>query len=160
MPRAFLVGAAWKVDSAEAALEAMARNDFDPSRVVILQDAEGDSTNRDGDAGTAAILQENDRAITIGVEADAAGWLVLTDTWYPGWQATLDGEPAALLRANAAFRAVRVSEGHHTVVFSYHPRSIWWGAALSVLSVVVGVTMVYGKRHDGHGIGRGTTRRN
>jgi len=70
---------------------------------------------------------------------------VLTDQDYPGWEATVDGTPTPILRANYAFRAVRVPAGTSIVEFQYRPRSVWLGglitcstlAALAVYAVVV-----------------------
>ena len=66
--------------------------------------------------------------IELDVTLDAPGVLVLADTWYPGWQATVDGVPAALLRANYLFRAVLLPAGQHRVQFDYRPADAGpWG---------------------------------
>lgn len=156
MPRAYLIGEAWQVGSVAEAIDAMARDDFDPSQVVALEGAGDEVSSGEDEVGTASLLHENGRTITIALEADTTGWLVLTDSWYPGWQATLDGTPQPILRANAAFRAVEVPGGHHTVVFTYRPRSIVWGTALSLLSVVMAAALAsnFWERRDGHGLWR------
>ena len=61
----------------------------------------------------------------------APGFVVLVDTWDPGWQATVDGEPATVLRANLALRAVAVPAGEHLVEMRYRPRSVLVGAGFS-----------------------------
>ncbi|MBI2309822.1 YfhO family protein [Candidatus Collierbacteria bacterium] len=57
--------------------------------------------------------------VAIEVSAPADGYLVLTDTFYPGWTATVDGPLAEIVPAFHAFRAVPVSQGNHIVKFSY-----------------------------------------
>jgi len=52
-------------------------------------------------------------------------WLLITDTWYPGWRATVNREPVPLLQANGAFRAVPVPPGESVVQMQYQPRN-WW----------------------------------
>jgi uncharacterized membrane protein YfhO len=85
--------------------------------------------------GEASIRTETLDTVTIAVEnpkpADAA--LILRDTWYPGWEATLDGTPAAIERAETIFRGVRVPPGEHTVLFEYAPASVRTGMVLSAL---------------------------
>jgi hypothetical protein len=70
----------------------------------------------------------------------APALLVLTDTFYPGWRATVDDVPVAILRADHAFRAVRLDTGRHRVVFFYAPESVRAGAIVSLAAagIVIG----------------------
>jgi uncharacterized membrane protein YfhO len=60
---------------------------------------------------------------------------VLSDSHYPGWQATLDGVPTPIHRANFALRAVRIPVGSHRVRFEYEPRSFHAGLTVSLLAL-------------------------
>ncbi len=82
-------------------------------------------------------------AIEQRVEACAERVLVLTDAWYPGWEVTVDGAPAQLLRAWGLFRAVRVPPGKHLVRWDYRPASVRLGAgvSLSALLLALGVLL-------------------
>lgn len=71
------------------------------------------------------------------VHTSSIGYLVNSDSYYPGWQALVDGQPARLFRANLAFRAVQVPAGDHTVEFRYAPLSVALGALLSLGSMIV-----------------------
>jgi uncharacterized membrane protein YfhO len=62
---------------------------------------------------------------------------LLTDTFYPGWQATVDGQPAEIQRADLMFRAVRLEPGTHQVVYRYQPASVHWGMWISVVALVL-----------------------
>ena len=64
-----------------------------------------------------------------------AGVLVLSDNWYPGWQATLDGKPIDVLRADTAIRAVAVPAGPHRIEMRYHPPGMRGAAALSLATL-------------------------
>jgi len=75
--------------------------------------------------------------VTISVGSDRAGYLVLADSWYPGWDVRMDGKPVPMYRADYIFRAVPIEPGQHSVVFEYHPASFVWGAWISGLSAVV-----------------------
>jgi hypothetical protein len=68
------------------------------------------------------------------VDACADGYLVLADAWYPGWTVTVDGAAAEPVRAWGFLRAVRIGPGHHEVVWSYRPRSLYLGAAWTALT--------------------------
>ncbi len=57
--------------------------------------------------------------------------LTLSDQYYPGWQATIDGQPTEIVRADTVFRAVCVPAGDHTVRFEYEPTSLYAGVAVS-----------------------------
>jgi hypothetical protein len=81
------------------------------------------------------------------IEADLAseGYLILTDTFYPGWRARVDGKESSILRANLLFRALRLSAGQHRVEFSYEPTCLKIGAAVSavtLLAIVIGLVLV------------------
>ena len=60
--------------------------------------------------------EANPNRLSFSITADQPGWLVISDTWYPGWRLWVDGSPAPLYRANYLFRAVRLLEGRHEVV--------------------------------------------
>ncbi|MCS7208137.1 MAG: YfhO family protein [Fimbriimonadales bacterium] len=66
-----------------------------------------------------------------------AGWLLITDTWYPGWVATVNGKPAPLLQANGAFRAVPIPSGDAVVEMRFVPRNFQVGVLLTLFSVAV-----------------------
>jgi uncharacterized membrane protein YfhO len=61
--------------------------------------------------------------------------LVLADTWFPGWKATVDGQDAAVERVDYLLRGVRLGPGEHTVEFSYEPLSWTIGWIVSSLSL-------------------------
>ena len=65
------------------------------------------------------------------------GYLVLFDTYHPDWKVDVDGAAAPLMRGDGLFRAVHLARGTHTVTFTYRPRSLYIGAALSALAALV-----------------------
>ena len=72
------------------------------------------------------------------------GYLVLAYTDYPGWHATVDGQPVEILRANYAFMALPLEPGRHRVILRYQPFSWKFGALISAIAVllVIGMAMV------------------
>ena len=65
---------------------------------------------------------------------------MLKDSWYPGWHAWVDGQPAAIERADTNFRAIYLSPGRHTVELRFDPESLKIGALVSLISVAAWVT--------------------
>jgi hypothetical protein len=85
---------------------------------------------------SAKITELRSDRVTAQTDSTAAGRLILTDLMYPGWRVTLDGQPAEALTVEGMFRGVDVPAGSHTVVWSYHPASLYWGLAVSVVTFV------------------------
>ncbi|HZZ86273.1 MAG TPA: YfhO family protein [Anaeromyxobacteraceae bacterium] len=79
------------------------------------------------------------------LDAPRDGLAVVLDPWFPGWSATVDGQPAALVRADYAFMAVPVKAGHHALRLQYRPRLLWPGVALSA-AAALGLAAVLGWR--------------
>jgi uncharacterized membrane protein YfhO len=70
------------------------------------------------------------------VSAATAAFLVVNDSYFPGWEARVDEAPSRIFRANSLVRGVVVSAGAHVVDLSYRPRSLRVGMMISVLSIV------------------------
>jgi hypothetical protein len=99
---------------------------------------------------------DSDR-LEIHVSGGGSGWVVLSDVWYPGWQAMVDGRSVPIARANYLFRAVPVPAGAHEVVFVYRPASFYFGAFLSMAGwAVLAVLGLWGvsQRVSGSATGR------
>jgi hypothetical protein len=95
----------------------------------------------------AVIVDDRDRRVAIRYESSQAGHLVLLDSFYPGWRATVDGRDAEILPANVAFRAVAVPAGSHEVVFTYEPMSVRLGSWITVLSLLaIAILLFAGQR--------------
>ena len=77
-----------------------------------------------------------ERAV-VTTDCQSKSLLVLTDTFFPGWQSRVDGNPAEILRTNTLFRGVIIPPGKHQVVFEYRPSSFIFGLMLSLTAVVL-----------------------
>ncbi len=94
-------------------------------------------------AGSATITSYAAQSVEIDVTATRPGLLVLTDTHYPGWKATVDGADAPVLRANVLFRGVAVAAGTHRVRFWYDPLSVKLGFSLSALALALNSALLW-----------------
>jgi hypothetical protein len=101
---------------------------------VVLEGTGGGGEGAAAEGRIGWLVDEPDR-VELEVEAPGEGWLVLRDTWAKGWTVRLDGEPAALLRADYLFRAVRVGPGTHRVEFRYGPVAFRWGLGFTAVGL-------------------------
>lgn len=138
LPRAWIAYRVMDTPDEDQALGWLADASFDPRTTVTLaqqpdlslpdQPLEGERVSVD------VYLPER---IALSVDTPADGVLVLSELDYPGWRATVDGQPAPILRADAGLRAVALRAGEHRVEFVYRPFSFTLGVAISILSLAV-----------------------
>ncbi len=145
LPRAWLVGAAQVFPDQEAVLAALKQPSFEPLHTVVLARhndiPSGPETAEQLTpsimAGPVSVLEYNQNEIVLAAHADRAGYLVLSEVWFPGWLATVNGEPAPVLRANYAFRALPVPAGELQVRLWYAPESWRRGIALFGVGILL-----------------------
>ncbi|MFZ1630844.1 MAG: YfhO family protein, partial [Anaerolineae bacterium] len=150
LPRAYVAPATGVIEVADAAaaLEALRRPDFAPGQQVVL---EADRSlpapvaiNRDASsgqataaaAGRAVIERYAPEQVVISATLTAPGILVLSDTHYPGWRATVDGAPVRIEQANLLFRGLRLAPGVHRVVFDFAPASLMQGQRITFITFI------------------------
>ncbi len=95
----------------------------------------------DGALGAAAILSRQPERVVIEVDALQRALLVLTDAYYTGWRATIDGEPVEILPANHAVRGVMIPEGKHVVEFKYRTPGLIPAAIASISTLFLGIVL-------------------
>ncbi|PYR93284.1 MAG: hypothetical protein DMF84_09845 [Acidobacteria bacterium] len=141
--RARFVRAARRVTNDRDAAGRLLAADFDPDREILLHDApdsirpsvgERDASSNAG-AGRAVITREDARHIVIDAEAPADGFLLLADTFYPGWTAQVDGNGTPVYRANISVRGIRLPKGRHDVRFTYDAPGFVRGLWITMLAV-------------------------
>ncbi len=140
MPRAYFVSHAVYFDKTQDLLDKIFLGEFDPTKEVLLEgNAQAKSS---GGSGKVLIKSYQDEKVVIDVNASDRGYLVLSDSWYPGWNAFIDGKKTEILRANYAYRAIYVDKGVHQVSFVYIPQSFEVGKILSLTGLVIFVVVV------------------
>jgi hypothetical protein len=85
---------------------------------------------------SATFVEDGLNRVVVRATLPADGYLALFDTYDPDWKVDVDGAPAPLMRANGLFRAVHLTRGQHIVSFTYRPRALYIGAAISALTAV------------------------
>jgi hypothetical protein len=141
LPRAYVVYRTRAADGEAAALQAISERSFDFRNVAVLEspDVATPRVRRRSvqKASPARIVRYDPTRVVVELKARWPGHLILTDTFYPGWKATLNGSPTPILRANYLFRGVAVPAGEHTVTFRYEPLSFSIGATLSAAATAL-----------------------
>lgn len=140
-PRAFVVPEAVLASDAPTAMVRLRESPLDPRRQVVIESQPdiGLGPFRGTAPLDASIVAEGTAALDISASAPGGGFLVLTDAYYPGWQAYVDGVATPILRADYLFRAVPLPPGDHTVSFRFEPTSLQHGIWYSLLGVTIAV---------------------
>ncbi len=139
LPRVLIVHHADHVPDGEEALRAL-KSGYDVSRGVILEGTPrarpaGGLPARDGSTVEAQDIGIDSKVFRVRMARE--GFLVVSDVYYPGWKAKVDGKRTDLLRANYLFQAVLVPEGEHQVRIDFEPASLRAGIAVSLLSLAL-----------------------
>lgn len=139
LPRLFLVPRSIVRPDVRERLALMTDRRWDPRAVVVLEDEALHDEDFGGAAarGEVEVLARASDGYTVDVDAPAGGFLVLSEAWFPGWRAIVDGIEVPLLRANHLFQAVRLEPGRHRVRFVYRPRYLTIGLVLAVGALLV-----------------------
>ncbi|MFN2180831.1 MAG: YfhO family protein [Candidatus Promineifilaceae bacterium] len=154
LPRAFLVYDVIGVPDLATALAVLSdsRHDWKTTAVVeVAPDTSCDIAKPQSSAAVNILSYEADE-VRMTVSSETTGWLVLSDQYYPGWQAAIDGRPAPIQITNAALRGICVPAGTHDITFSFRPALYPAGSALSLsglLLVVVSAFLEIRKHYAG-----------
>jgi hypothetical protein len=165
-PRAWLVKD-FKVMDSRAILSMMTKKEFKPGQEVFLEEVpkwnDGATGGRRLPAGRQAgphlrktnavgeplrglphdveIVCETNNRLQLFAKSREDSLLVLSDTYYPGWKAVVDGNTKKIYRADYAFRAIPLSAGPHQVEFVYDPTSFKLGIGVTILGILACIGM-------------------
>lgn len=134
LPRAFFVSN-WVMKSGNDALTALAAPNFPVVKEIVIENPVNFNKSDIVNSSVSYEFYSPEKSI-IDVKTDHDGFLFVSDAWYPGWLAKVDGLEEPVYRANYAFRAVAVSEGVHRVEFIYSPDSLRTGELVSMVTLM------------------------
>ena len=139
LPHVWIASQAQVMTDDAAILGTLARPDFDPRQTVIIEQTPaeplGDATNVT--AGDVSVTSYENNRLELMAQLSRPGWLVLSEIYYPGWLATIDGGPANLYQADYILRAVPVPAGQHRIILTFMPRSFVIGLLVSLASLMI-----------------------
>lgn len=111
---------------------------FVPGDPPALEDCGGEDD--------ASILSQETNTVSIDADLKCRGMVVLGDTFFPGWKATVDGTTARIHEAYGALRGVVVERGRHRIEMRYRPASVWWGAVMTFAGLLAACLVAATKR--------------
>lgn len=132
-PFALLLHDVWTVASTDEAFGVLRDPAFNPRRTIILQNAVALDA---GDSAPAQVTSSTPERVVIQANSTGTAALSIALPYYPGWTATLDGQPVDLFRAYGALSAVIVPDGSHTIELLYNPVTYQVGTIISLLTCV------------------------
>jgi len=145
LPRAFIASGYRVIKDKMKTLETLRSPDFDYRKEILLpeepvlkgfnQPPRGDSITSPDDRGIQFIEYTPDR-IKIHVNSAKSCWLFLSEIYYPGWKANVDGKERGVFRANHTFRAIPLKPGEREVELYFKPDSVKIGALISVVTFI------------------------
>jgi hypothetical protein len=149
--RAFVAGAQQVVDGKDQALAAVTRPRFFDRAVAVTERRLAGVAEVSGSAqaplGPARIVTDEAERVVVRARSSKPGVLVLTDTYYPGWKAKVDGRETDVEQVNYVLRGVPIGAGAHVVEFTYEPLAWRIGWITSVLALLgLGVAVGVGRR--------------
>ncbi len=156
----YAYGNAWFVDridyveNANAELDGMAKLNLRHEAVADKRFKEqlGEAVVQ-GNTSVVQLESYEPNELSYDVNSDKGGVLVFSEIYYPGWTATVDGQPVELGRVNYVLRAMNVKAGKHAVTLSFKPASLdrtetiaYVSYTILLLAVAIGVVMMYRKK--------------
>jgi len=134
LPRAYLTSKVVKLDRPEI-LKTLIDPSFPAQDISLSEDI-----GLDGTTTLENIPDYNQISsdhVQVKTESPVQAMLVVLDSYYPGWQATIDSLPTKIYKVNYMFRGVLTPSGAHTVDFYYRPKSWQIGAIISLVSGLI-----------------------
>jgi hypothetical protein len=144
-PRAFVVPRWESAPDATTARQRALSPAFDPRTTAAIEDGAAGA----GSDGTVTIVEYRATQVRLSVDMAGPGLVVLTDTYYPGWTARVDGRGSRIHRVDGLFRGVFVDKGKHEITMRFLPTIQVWGLAISgvsILAAAVGLVWPWRRR--------------
>ena len=81
-------------------------------------------------------IRESPNRFVVETQAVRRSLLVVSENWYPGWTAKVNGTPQPVMRANGALMGVFLNPGASKVEFNFRPRHFYWALSLTMISLL------------------------
>ncbi|MDQ3098798.1 MAG: YfhO family protein [bacterium] len=146
LPRAFFVREVMRVASADEGLKRLLITTNAPEEFAYSE-SEGKSSTEASASGifnsatfnkehSVSIVDYRSTVVSMKTDSLTDAYLVFSDSYYPGWKASIDGKDTTIIKVNSAMRAVKVPKGDHTIIWSYQPIAFYVGCGISFATLV------------------------
>ena len=152
MPRAFVVHRAEKMFQQDSILSRLKDADFDFRRNIVIEKDLPESmlscNNAPlSDSSSVRIIEHQPNRVDLEAKMENDGFLVLSDTYYPGWKAYVNGKQVEIYLTNYLLRSLYLRKGTHQIRFVYTPLPLKAGVGISLLTLLgVAVFLCYKKK--------------
>lgn len=135
LPRARFVKKIRAVNKPAVATKILWNEDkFDPAITALVENYSGPTELENGELILADYSNTN--AVNLTVRTGDSGFLVLSDSWYPGWKAYIDGQETKIYKTNAVSRGILITgAGEHTIEFRFVPKSFYLGLLITGITL-------------------------
>ncbi|MBU0671467.1 MAG: YfhO family protein [Candidatus Margulisbacteria bacterium] len=135
LPKAFLVHEAKVLPSIAGVLKELNAGGFMAKTRVLLEEAPPAEIYESDLPESVRIEQYLPTGISIKVKAASPGFLIISENWYPSWQASINGKPAKIYKAYLTLMAIYVEKGEHLVRFSHRSSSLRAGTVITIATI-------------------------
>ncbi|NOK59791.1 MAG: hypothetical protein GFH27_549285n315 [Chloroflexi bacterium AL-W] len=135
--RAYFVDTVEVQNDQQTVLETVTATGFDGKQTALVETKTPLTISSATGEATVAITNHTPNQTTLTAATEEERLLVMSEMYFPGWHAYIDGEESPIYRTNYLFRGIVVPEGEHTITFLYRPNSLIIGSTLSMVSIIV-----------------------
>jgi hypothetical protein len=150
LPKAFVVSTAKIIPDKNEILREMGSDEFNPEKYIILEERPLTLGEEPGSSigSTVKVVEYSSQHVNVSANLTGKGFLFLSDVYYPGWKAYVDGKEEKILRANYIFRALYLDKGQHEIEFKYAPNSFKAGLIITVVCLIICASLIIMKKGD------------
>jgi len=115
---------------------------FEPREMALIEEAFDFHAETPNSNAKALVTELNNTSMTIQTSAATPSFLVMSDVFYPGWEASVNGVATRILRTNYALRGIMLPAGKNAVRVQFTPRIFWLGATVTIVCLLIVVALL------------------
>jgi uncharacterized membrane protein YfhO/ubiquinone/menaquinone biosynthesis C-methylase UbiE len=142
-PRFFLTNNPIIIKDDQKIIDTLLSDDFNQSNSIVIENEPEISLSNNPLLTSVKLLKYQPSLVSFVVDSNDGAFFYLSDSFYPNWQALVDGKKTKIYRANYTFRAIEVPAGNHTIEFKYYPQDFLLGLKISLTAAFLLVLLLF-----------------